>query len=77
MYVYDLDRIAFISSKEALEYRSVISFMINEASVNHNQYEPRLFDDYADIKEALRDYTPLTLTNNVEGEEIVQTTTTQ
>ena len=48
-----------------------------QASVNHNQYEPRLFDDYADIKEALRDYTPLTLTNNVEGEEIVQTTTTQ
>lgn len=77
LYVYYLDRIAFISSKEALEYRSVISFRINEASVNHNQYEPRLFDDYADIKEALRDYTPLTLTNNVEGEEIVQTTTTQ
>lgn len=76
LYVKDLDNIGYISSKEALTYNSMVSFRTDDTQTQHNQYSVRKFIDYVDIRKALRDYTPLTLTSNIEGEEIVQTTTT-
>jgi len=42
--------------------------------LNKQSKNCRLLKDYSDIKKALRGHTPTTLTDNAEGDEMVQTT---
>lgn len=73
LYAADIDQLAFMSSVEALQTSKVA---LREVPPKGScQFRQRLFSEYTSFEEALRDFTPSTLTSNAEGEEKVQTTT--
>lgn len=73
VYIFDKDLIFFVSSKELCAFKKSMSFRL-EKPKNNQTKKIRYVKDYT-FERILRDYTPNTLTNNVEGDDIVQTTT--
>lgn len=74
LHVIESDDIIYISSCEALKNDSIISFKPSYDTVWNKPSNTKLIKDYRSFRQALRDYTPLTLTFSDEGDEIVQTT---
>lgn len=74
VYILDHDKIFYVSSRELLTNRTGMNFRL-DATLNNQVAKTRFVDDYLDFRKALRDYTGNTLTDNAEGNEIVQTTT--
>lgn len=70
VYVYDQDILVFISAAEVLSAKRHISIRFHKAK---NNQSGRWFEDYLRIQDALRDYTPDSLTDNADGDDIVQT----
>ena len=70
VYVYDRDLILYVSAKKIIESGG-LSIRL-DATKNNQQKGVHKASDYISLKEALRDYTPVSLD---WGEDIVQTTT--
>jgi hypothetical protein len=73
VYILDKDLIFFVASKELCSFKACMNFRL-EKPKNNQTKKIRYVKDYT-FERILRDYTPNTLTNNVEGDDIVQTTT--
>lgn len=74
VYVLDHDLVFYISAKEHLRNSTGSKFRVSEP-LNFQKKKVRFASDYVNFKDALRDYTPGTLTGKAEGYDIVQTTT--
>lgn len=74
IYSLDTTEIGYVSAKEFLNHHSTMNFRIRN-SKNNQLIRTRFLAEYADVERALRDCTQSTQTSNVEGEEPVQTTT--
>lgn len=72
VYILDKDCIFYISSKELLKHKGSMCFGVEKTPTSRSL---RYIDKYLDFERVLRDYTPHTLPSNVEGDDIVQTTT--
>lgn len=74
IFVLDTKDIFYVSVEEILSNAKTSSFRL--ASPKNNQIKGcRYVEDYREIRRVLRDYTPNILANNVEDDDIVQTTT--
>jgi hypothetical protein len=74
VYSHEYDAIGYISIREFLGNDTNVTFRIVPTK-NNQENGVRYLADYSEFQQALRDYTPCTLTCNDEGDEIVQTTT--
>lgn len=75
VYVLDLDKCFFVKSDLLCAYSTGLTFRVERFESKNNQALNVHFSDDYTIERILRDYTPNTLTNSVEGDDIVQTTT--
>jgi len=73
VYILDKDELFYVSAKELCAMKSGLTFRLAEPK-NGQKKMIRYPKDYT-LERILRDYTPNTLTSNVEGDDIVQTTT--
>ena len=73
VYIEDKDQIFYINSKELLKQRQ-ITFRI-EPTKNNQSNGVRYIGDYLNLERVLRGHTLDTLTDNAEGDDMVQTTT--
>lgn len=74
MYIYERDIIVYVTSKELCQYSTGMTFRI-DPSKNGQDQNIRNLKGYTDIREVLRGHEPNPLTDNAEGDDMVQTTT--
>lgn len=73
VYILDKEQTFFVSSKELCSYDSSMSVRLEETK-NGQARNCNFIEDYT-LARILRDYTPNTEPNHVDGDDIVQTTT--
>ena len=72
IYIQERDLVLYVSWKDLEGRENCIIRLSN--SKNGQKKRCNFFEQFTDFERALRDYTGCTLTQNGEGEEIVQTT---